>query len=162
MPTESLIGKIIAVARTQGVTQKALAQRAGVPEETLSRAKKRGSARLDFVEALARAAGFDLGVIPRSGHHVLPRPTPTVSFQEKHRVLAWSNPTATPVMLLRRALVAPEFQTLLDAALEFGVDAVTSEWAALKTSGDPEVTRAQPITDRLLRNITHGYHQATS
>lgn len=163
MYDESLISQILAVARSRGINQKALAERIGVREETLSRMKKRGSARLSFVETLAEAAGVSLGLLTPGGHPALSRPSSSsTSFQEKHRTLAWSNPKASRTLLLRRALVMPEFQTLLDASLEFGVGAVAAEWESLKTSGDPEVIRAQPITERLLRNIAHGYHQATA
>lgn len=163
MGTESLIGQILAVARSRGISQKVLAERIDVREETLSRMKKRGSARLSFVEALAKAAGVSLGLLTPGGHPAVSRPSSSAaSFQEKHRTLAWSNPKASRTLLLRRALVMPEFQTLLDASLEFGVDAVAAEWASLKASGDPEVIRAQPITERLLQNITLGYQQATA
>lgn len=163
MYDESLISQILAVARSRGINQKALAERIGVREETLSRMKKRGSARLSFVETLAKAAGVSLGLLTTGRHPALSRPSSSsTSFQEKHHTLAWSNPKASRTLLLRRALVMPEFQTLLDASIEFGVGAVAAEWESLKESGDPEVIRAQPITERLLRNIAHGYHQATA
>ena len=155
----TLIDQIISAARARGVNQTTLAARAGVPKETLSRAKKRGSAGLDIVQALARAAGVNVGIVPAAPS---PRSAPPVTFRERHHLLAWSNPGASPTVLLRRALVAPEFSTLLDAALEFGVDEVVQEWESLKSSGDPEAKRAAPITDRILRNIRHGYQQAAA
>jgi hypothetical protein len=155
----SLIDQIISSARASGVNQTTLAARAGIPKETLSRAKKRGSAGLDIVQALARAAGVNVGIVPATPPS---RSAPAVAFRERHRLLAWSNPGASPTVLLRRALVAPEFSTLLDAALEFGVDAVIEEWESLKSSGDPEAKRAAPITDRILRNIRHGYQHAAA
>lgn len=155
----SLIDQIISAAHARGVNQTTLAARAGVPKETLSRAKKRGSAGLDIVQALARAAGVNVGIVPAVPSA---RSAPPVTFRERHRLLAWSNPGASPTVLLRRALVAPEFSTLLDAALEFGVDEVVQEWESLKSSGDPEAKRAAPITDRILRNIRHGYQQAAA
>ena len=156
---DTLIDQIISAAHVRGLNQTALAARAGVPKETLSRAKKRGSAGLDIVRALARAAGVDLGIVPAAPSS---RSAPAATFRERHRLLAWSNPGASPAVLLRRALVAPEFGTLLDAALEFGVDEVIREWERLKSSGDPEAKRAAPITDRILRNIRHGYQQAAA
>ncbi len=161
----TLIDQIISAAHDRGLDQTALAARAGVPKETLSRAKKRGSAGLDIVQALARAAGVNLGIVPAApSFRSAPssRSAPAATFRERHRVLAWSNPGASPAVLLRRALVAPEFSTLLDAALEFGVDEVNQEWERLKSSGDPEAKRAAPITDRILRNIRHGYQQAAA
>jgi transcriptional regulator with XRE-family HTH domain len=161
--SDYLITHIITIAKDHGISQKVLAQRAGVSEETLSRAKKRGSTRLDIVEALARAAGAHLEVLPQGFQRSLSaHSTLGATFQQKHRTLAWSNPNASPKLLLRRALVMPEFQTLLDAAIEFGVNTLTSEWEMLKASGEPDVSRAQPITERLLRNISDGYRQATA
>lgn len=163
MNAESLMCQIVAIAQSQGINQKALAKRVGVREETLSRMKKRGSAQLRFVEALAKSAGVSLGLLTQGGRPAPSHPPSSPpSFQEKYRVLAWANPKASPTLLLRRALVTPEFQTLLDASIEFGVGAVVSEWKVLKESGDPEVIRAQPITERLLQNIARGYEQATA
>lgn len=154
----TLIDQIISAAQARGINQTTLAARAGVPKETLSRAKKRGSAGLDMVQALARAAGVSIGIVPTAPSPRSALPT----FRERNRLLAWSKPGASSTVLLRRALVAPEFSTLLDAALEFGVDAVVQEWESLKSSGDPEAKRAAPITDRILRNIRHGYQQAAA
>jgi transcriptional regulator with XRE-family HTH domain len=160
MEQNTLIGQIISAAHARGINQKDLAARAGVPQETLSRAKKRGSARLDVVEALAHAANVRIGLVSGTQTPLrLPRP-PDTSFRERHHWLAWTNPNASNDILLRRALVNPEFRTLLDAATEFGVEKITREWEILKAEGDDETLRATPVTDRILRNISNGYQQA--
>ena len=157
----TLIGKIIHVAQARGVNQKALAVRAGLPEETVSRAKKRGSAHWAVVEALANAAGVTIGLV--SGVPVgPPADQPPASFRERYHWLAWANPNASDEVLVRSALVNPEFQTLLDAAIEFGVNMVIRNWDLLKAEGDPETLRALPITDRIIRNIRYGYQQANA
>lgn len=162
MENDTLISQIIRIAHDRGVNQKTLALRAGVPEETLSRAKKRGSARLGVVEALARAAGVKVGVVSGTATPLAPTQLTDKSFRSQHHWLAWSNPNASNDILLRRALVNPEFRTLLAAALEFGVDMVVREWQSLKAEGEAEVLRAMPVTERILRNICNGYQQATT
>lgn len=155
----TLIAQIIQAAQARGVNQKTLAVRAGVPEETVSRAKKRGTARWSVVEALASAAGVTIGLVSGApaGQPVDP---PRTSFRDRYHWLAWANPNASDEVLVRSALVNPEFRTLLDAALEFGVNTVTREWDLLKIEGDRETLRALPITERILRNIRDGYQQA--
>lgn len=162
MENTTLINQIIRTAQAHGINQKDLAARARIPEATLSRAKKRGSARWDVVEALATAANVTVGLV--SGTRALrPPPLPaTASFRDRYHWLAWANPNAPDEILLRRALVNPEFKTLLDAGLEFGVSKLVSEWDQLKAEGDEETLRVQPVTDRLLRNICDGYRQATA
>ena len=83
------------------------------------------------------------------------------TFREKYGVaLAWSNSQASNDVLIRRALVAPRFQVLLDAALEFGIDKLSAEWALLREEGSSETLRAAPVTERILRHIREGYKQA--
>lgn len=162
MENKTLISQIISAAQARGINQKALAARAGVPEETLSRAKRRGSARLDIVEALARAANVSIGLVSGAQPRCPPAKLPKTSFRDQYHWLAWANPNASDEILLRQALVKPEFRTLLDAAIEYGVSKITSEWELLKTEGDVETLRAMPVTDRILRNICNGYQQAAT
>jgi transcriptional regulator with XRE-family HTH domain len=158
----SLIKQIIGIARQHGLTQKVLARNAGVPEETLSRAKRRDGASLGVVEALAQAAGARVAVIP-----VVPKATVAsladeVSFVAKNRHLAWSNPNASSETLLRQALAKAEFQAILDASVVFGVERVEREWALLKASDAAPALRVAPVTDRILRNIHAGFQQAAA
>ena len=163
----SLIDQIIEAAKAKGVSQKELATRAQTTEETLSRAKKRGSAKLDLVQSLAKAAGVEIGIVRASVFKAATRKSQRTAvsaegFREKYRQFAWSSPNASADMVLRRVLLRPAFQTLLAASLEFGVDKVMDEWNALKVEGGPETLRAAPITDRILKNIRNGQQQATA
>jgi transcriptional regulator with XRE-family HTH domain len=158
----SLIKQIIGIARQHGLTQKVLARNAGVPEATLSRAKRRDGASLGVVEALAQAAGARVAVIP-----VVPEASATyladeASFRTRNRHLAWSNPNASSETLLRQALAKAEFQAILDASVVFGVERVEREWALLKASDAAPALRVAPVTDRILRNIHAGFQQAAA
>ncbi|GIL13655.1 MAG: hypothetical protein BroJett038_23750 [Chloroflexota bacterium] len=155
----TLIAEIVGTAHANGLTQKILAARSGITEETLSRMKKRGSGNLGLVVKLARAAGTRLGLVDSSAP---PRRTRgPVSFRDKYAVaLAWSNKDASDEVLIRRALVKPRFQLLLDAAVEFGVNKLSSEWERLKAEGSSEALNALSTTERMLRHIHDGYRQA--
>lgn len=160
MKTSNLITQIVEAAHAQGISQKALAFRAGVPEETISRAKKRGSARLSVVELLARAAGTEIGLVGRAASR---RSRAGGDFRDKYGVaLAWSNASASNAVLVCRALVKPRFQILLDAAIEFGLDTLSMEWERLKAEGSSEALKASPVTERILGHIRDGYQQATA
>lgn len=156
----TLIARIVKTAQANGLNQKALALRGGLPEETLSRMKKRGSGNFAAVARLARAAGTRLGLVDSP---VSPRHSQCpASFRDKYAVaLAWSNKGVPDDVLMRRALVKPGFQLLLDAAIEFGVDALLAEWNRLKAEGSPEALKAASITERLLGHIHDGYRQTT-
>jgi transcriptional regulator with XRE-family HTH domain len=154
-----LIEGIIAAAQAKGLSQKALAARSGVPEETLSRMKKRGSGNLALVARLASAAGTRLAL---SGTSLRPRKEPR-SFRDKYAVaLAWSNPDASTDVLIRSALLKPGFQLLLDAALEFGIDRLMAQWALLKAEGSPDAVKSAPVTERLLKHLHDGSRQAAA
>lgn len=156
----TLIAQILAAAQASGLTQKTLADRSGITEETLSRMKKRGSGNFSLVVKLAQVAGTPLCLtnVP-SPATALPRAR---SFRDKYGVmLAWSNNKASDDVLIRRALVKPGFRLLLDAAVEFGIDRLLTAWAQLKSAGADEALKAAPVTERILRHIEHGYQQAT-
>ncbi len=155
----SLIARIVETAHAKGLTQKALAARGGITEETLSRMKKRGSGNFGLVAKLARAAGTRLELVDSS---VPPRRIQRPgSFRDKYAVaLAWSHKDAPVDVLIRRALVKPRFQLLLDAAVEFGVDKLSTEWEHLKAERSSEVTKVHATTERILRHIHDGYRQA--
>jgi transcriptional regulator with XRE-family HTH domain len=162
-----LLSLIINQAKARGVSQKALARQAGIPEETLSRAKRRGSVGLEKVQALAGVLDLQLGLVDARGAlastavaspDALP-PKP-MRFRQRYASLAWSNPNATDATLIRRALLRPGLQVLLDAALEFGVERLSQEWAALKAEDSAESRQAAPITERLLAHIALGHEHA--
>jgi DNA-binding phage protein len=61
-----LLQRVLAQGKTQGLTQIALAQRAGITPEALSRAKKAGDMRVSTLADLARAVGLRLALVPDS------------------------------------------------------------------------------------------------
>ncbi len=59
-----LVSLVIEAARTQGLSQGELAERVGIRQETLSRAKKNPSISLKTFQALAHTAGLRVQLIP--------------------------------------------------------------------------------------------------
>jgi DNA-binding phage protein len=165
----SLIDDILREAERKSLSQKALAARAELSEEALSRMKKRGSARLSAVLRLARAAGVRVVVLPEESRSSAGSVAPArfaatdqpKRFRDRHPELVWSNRGADDAVYIQRALLDPRFTTLLDAAQEFGVDRLEREWDVLAASPSKEARRAWPTTSRILRNIRRGYEQAS-
>ncbi len=156
----ALVAQILESAHNRGFSQKDLAALSGIAEETISRIKKRGSGNLDLVERLALAAGTKIGLVEN-----LPAQSDKTAktFRDKYAVaLAWSNTAAPDNVLLRRALLNPRFQILMDAALEFGPDKLTAEWERLKAEDLPAVAKVERVTERILGHIHDGYLQATT
>ena len=63
MTETDIINEIIEMARTQNISQGELAARAGIRQETLSRAKKNSNLRFKTVEQLAQIVGLKLKLI---------------------------------------------------------------------------------------------------
>ena len=61
--TANLLQQILALAKEQGLTQIALAQRAGITPEALSRAKRGGNMRISTLNELAHVVGLKLALI---------------------------------------------------------------------------------------------------
>ena len=61
-----LLQLVLARGKAQGLTQIALARRAGITAEALSRAKKAGDMRVSTLAELARAVGLTLALVPDS------------------------------------------------------------------------------------------------
>jgi transcriptional regulator with XRE-family HTH domain len=59
-----LLDQIIATAKSQGLSQKVLAARAGLTAVGLSKAKQRGDLRVSSLVALAREVGLELTLSP--------------------------------------------------------------------------------------------------
>ena len=168
---QALINTIIKQAAAKGISQKALAARAGVPQETLSRMKRRPSVRAGALERLALGAGLRLALVtdvdlapsavqPRMASHLNSAVASPLPFTQKYRQLVWSNPGAPAEVFVRQALLKPDFSVLLDAATEYGLDFVDAQWAVLMAEGGKEAVRARSATERTLRNIRGGYEQA--
>lgn len=162
MTGATLIDQVIDVAKQRGINQKELAARAKISEESLSRAKKRGSTRLDMLQNLAKAAGLEIGILNRDQKLVVPslrRKGKPESFRDRYRQFAWSNPKASEEIVVRQMLLRPSFQPILDAAVALGFEKVNSEWQALLLEAGPQTLRAAPVTERILRNIKNGLQQ---
>lgn len=170
---QALINAIIKQAAAKGISQKALAARAGVPQETLSRMKRRPSVRAGALERLALGAGLRLALVtdvdvdlapsavqPRMALPLNSAVASPLPFTQKYRQLVWSNPGAPAEVFVRQALLKPDFSVLLDAATEYGLDFVDAQWAVLMAEGGKEAVRARSATERTLRNIRGGYEQA--
>lgn len=64
MNETDLINEIISIARSQNITQGELATRAGIRQETLSRARKHSTLRFSTVQQLAQIVGLSLKLTP--------------------------------------------------------------------------------------------------
>ena len=60
----SLMAEILQHAKARGWSQNALAQRASVPDSSISRIKRSGRADLDTLSKLASAVGLRLTLLP--------------------------------------------------------------------------------------------------
>lgn len=162
----AVLERILEEASRRGLSQRDLAEQAGLTPEGLSRLKKRGYGRLDTVEKLAGLVGLKIAAIPagqaakktarRTG-----RPASAATFRGRHPDLVWSNSKATDEVFVQRALLDPRFDVLLDAAKAFGPSKVEDQWHALVATQSAEVRRAAPTTERMLRHIRRGYELAT-
>ena len=66
MTESDIINQIIEKAKAQNISQGELAARAGIRQETLSRANKNSNLRYKTVEQLAQIVGLRLKLIPDS------------------------------------------------------------------------------------------------
>jgi DNA-binding Xre family transcriptional regulator len=64
MTESDIINEIIQMAKTQNISQGELASRAGIRQETLSRARKNSTLRFSTVQQLAQIVGLQLKLIP--------------------------------------------------------------------------------------------------
>jgi len=62
--TASLMAEILEHAKARGWSQNTLAQRASVPDSSISRIKRSGRADLDTLSKLASAVGLRLTLLP--------------------------------------------------------------------------------------------------
>ena len=64
MTESDIINEIIEMAKSQNISQGELATRAGIRQETLSRARKNSTLRFKTVQQLAQIVGLQLKLIP--------------------------------------------------------------------------------------------------
>ncbi len=60
----ALLGRIILEGKKQGLEQKDIARKAGISQETLSRAKKASDIQLSTLIRLANAVGLKVALVP--------------------------------------------------------------------------------------------------
>ena len=60
----AILAQILEVAKSRGIEQRVLAERAGITAETLSRMKKRKSGDFAILDRLAQVLGFRLALVP--------------------------------------------------------------------------------------------------
>lgn len=83
-------------------------------------------------------------------------------FWQRHPGLVWSNRNADDGVRIRAALSRPRFEQLLAITGRFGLGRVQSEWRYLADDDAPEVRRAAPEVERILRNLAIGRAHATA
>ena len=84
------------------------------------------------------------------------------AFWQKYPGLVWSNPEADDAIFIRAALLRPQFQRLLDIAVEFGLERVQQEWAILLEEATGAALRARAPVERILSNIEKGFSHAAA
>ncbi len=64
MTEADIINEIIILAKSQGISQGELATRAGIRQETLSRARKNSTLRFSTMQQLAQIVGLSCKLVP--------------------------------------------------------------------------------------------------
>jgi hypothetical protein len=82
------------------------------------------------------------------------------AFWKAHPGLVWSNPDAADEVFIRAALMRPKFQTLLEIAVEFGLDRLHEEWRILCADPLVDTARVRENVERCLRHIALGSQDA--
>ena len=77
-------------------------------------------------------------------------------FWSRHPGLNWSNPDASDDVHIRLALLKPRFSQLLEIAVRFGLDALSSQWDYLRENCQAEASRVADDVNRCLRNMRLG------
>jgi len=156
MDTKFLLSSIIDHAKQRGLNQEALARRAHISAENISRMKKRNNAEVDTLIRLAEAAGLQLALTPATPEEVAPvfrAATEQPKFRQVYRHLAWSNKHVEDDVLLRKSLLDPHFDQILHAAKEFGVDKLREIWRDVQKRHPSQARAVYSDTERMLTNI---------
>ena len=163
MDAPGILGEILRAARGKGLDQGGLARAEGVAAETISRAKRRGNIELRTLTALAAAAAVELRVEPVAAH-----PSPGGSGERARSSLAdprwgiaWSNQNMDARALITNALLNGSYSTILEAAVQYGIDLVRRQWDQVKDGRSVRVSKhARTSVDRILNNIAKGFARA--
>jgi hypothetical protein len=86
----------------------------------------------------------------------------TSAFWQTQPGLVWSNPNAGDAVYIRAALLRPRFGQLLDFAVVFGLTRVRQDLDFRRAEPTPEVERARPPVERILRHIEEGFARAAT
>lgn len=155
-----LLDQVLAAAQQAGLDQAQLARAAGLAPETISRAKSRGTMDLASIDALAKAAGLQIGLAPIAKPRQVTVKSMTTTrspLADPKWGLAWSNAAIDHKVLIRKALAEGGFLLLLEAVKAHGLQEVLRQWAMVK----PELKAdAQAEVERQLRNIRIGISRA--
>ena len=68
MTETDIINEIIGLAKARGITQGELAQRVGIRQETLSRARKHSTLRFSTVREMAAIVGLTIKLVEEEPH----------------------------------------------------------------------------------------------
>jgi len=153
---QRLLQQILEAGKSAGMDQRALALRAGVAPETISRAKRHGKLDLSTLVSLAKSVDAELCLSPIGPKASMHRS----SLAEPSWGLAWSNSNVSYEVLIRNALLKGTFLVVLEAVLEHGLDFVLAQWALMLRSKEPPSLQAQANIRRMLRNIEKGLAHA--
>jgi hypothetical protein len=138
---------------TSTESKRAIAQRAGVRPELLSRLERQQSCDLATFEKIARA--MNLEIVVRTAAAAVPGvvpaiATPNSSTLSKAQRLGlalpydWSNPNMSDHALLLKALEFAHLPDLTRLALHFGIEALESALATLPTAQAHSAARVLP------------------
>ena len=107
----------------RGLSKRALALRAGVRPELLSRLHSQAGCDTVTLQKLADALGLELVLQPKAG----PDPRSKAQRLGLSMPLDWSNPEIPDIALIRKYLEYANLADLTRLALEFGMDRLENE-----------------------------------
>ncbi len=128
-------------------SKRAIAQRAGVRPELLSRLERQQSCDLATFEKIARAMQLEIVVRPAA---TPASDVPANSMPSKAQRLglalpyAWSNPAISDHALILKALEFAHLPDLTRLALHFGIDALEAALATLPAAQAQSAARVLP------------------
>lgn len=153
--TSSILLQTLTRAKALHLDQKELASLAGVRQETISRAKKRGSLDSRTLDKLISAVGLALSLqaCERVSQDALK--DKSTSLKDPRWGLSWSNPNINNQTLIQKALTTARFGAILQACLDFGIDDVEKQWDMIA-----EDSNSQSLVSDILTNIAEGFAHA--
>ncbi len=134
-------------------SKRAIAQRAGVRPELLSRLERQQSCDLATFEKIARAMNLEIVVRPAAATGATTSVTSNPSSQatpSKAQLLGlalpydWSNPNMSDNALILKALEFAHLPDLTRLALHFGIEALESALATLPAADAQSAARVLP------------------